>query len=91
MTRGDGRSGLADRDHLLDCLTRHPELSGQISLREAFREQRIDQAAPLPGQLPRRARVLDRRCADLLQFAEEFGMSRRFEVLSHPLSMTTPG
>lgn len=81
---------LAGGDHLLDCLTRHPQLPGQISLGEALREQGIDQLTPLPGQLARRPGVLDRRCADLLQFVEEFGVSRRFDVLSHPPSMTTP-
>jgi hypothetical protein len=38
-----------------------------VSLGEALREQRVDQAAALPGQLPRRAGVLDRRCPDLRQ------------------------
>src|SRR5215471_13925159 len=85
------RQVLANRDHLLDCLPRHPQLPGQIGLGETLREQRVDQAAALPGQLSRRAGVLDRRCPDLLQFVEELGMSRRFEVLGHALSMTTPG
>jgi hypothetical protein len=90
-SRSSPRAVLADRDHLLDRLASNTQLPGQIGLRETVGQQRVNQPAPLPGQLLRRASMLDRGCPDPLQLIEALGVSRRFEVLGHEHSMTTPG
>jgi len=82
---------LTDRDHLLNRLASHPQFPGQISLREALGQQRIDQPAPLLRQITRRERVFDRCRPDLLQLVEAFGVSCGLDVFDHERTMTTLG